>query len=294
MNMVQNKKIFIGVATTLVSAFLYACYSAWVKIIAEKGTSFYETVFCAFFIGWLILIPYALKRGVHHLKTDKIGMHVLRAFFGLGFMYALVIALQYIPLVDAVMLNNTAPLFMPFITHFWLGCSFNKRIWVALILGLAGVALILKPDSGVFNAASLLALFSGLLMAFSWSSVRKLSMNEPVYRIVFYYFMFASLITLIPLLIAHPSISFDKILGLIVSGILFMSTTILMTYASTQISIVAVSILYYMLIVFSGFFNWLIWDQIPDRWTMLGIILVIAGGISSILLEKHRKNEILD
>ncbi|MBX7067211.1 MAG: DMT family transporter [Parachlamydiales bacterium] len=293
--MEHRRKLALGVSAALLSAFLYACYSAWVKIIAEKGTSFYETVFSAFFIGWLILIPYALKKGVKNLKTDRIGMHVLRACFGLGFMYALVISLQFIPLVDAVMLNNTAPLFMPFITRYWLGCSFNKKIWVALILGLIGVSLILKPDKGVFNSASLLALFSGLLMAFSWSSVRKLSMNEPVYRIVFYYFFFASLITLIPLLIAHPEISYSKVLGLIISGIFFMSTTTLMTYASTQISIVAVSILYYMLIVFSGILNWLIWDQIPDGWTMLGIVLVVAGGISSILLEKHKsKKEIVD
>lgn len=283
-----------GVSITLLSAFLYACYSAWVKIIADRGTSSFETVFAAFFVGWLLLIPYALKKGVHHLKTERIGMHILRAFFGLGFMYALVVSLKFIPLVDAVMLNNTAPLFMPFIAHYWLGCRFNKKILIALALGLLGVALILKPDQGVFNSASLLALFSGLLMAFSWSSVRKLSRDEPVYRIVFYYFLFASIITFIPLLIAQPAISWEKILWLFIAGIFFMSTTILMTYATTLISVVAVSILYYMLIVFSGILNWFFWDQIPDLWTIIGSFFVIAGGIFSILLEKRRKDEIND
>lgn len=292
--MEHSRKMIAGVSITLLSAFLYACYSAWVKIIADRGTSSFETVFAAFFVGWLLLIPYALKKGVHHLKTKRIGMHILRAFFGLGFMYALVVSLKFIPLVDAVMLNNTAPLFMPFIAHYWLGCRFNKKILIALALGLFGVALILKPDQGVFNSASLLALFSGVLMAFSWSSVRKLSRNEPVYRIVFYYFLFASIITFIPLLIAHPAISWEKILWLFIAGSLFMSTTILMTYATTLISVVAVSILYYMLIVFSGILNWFFWDQIPDLWTIIGSFLVIAGGIFSILLEKRRKDEIID
>lgn len=291
--MEHSRKMLAGISVTLLSAFLYACYSAWVKIIASKGTSSFETVFAAFFVGWILLIPYALKKGVHQLKTDRIGMHVLRAFFGLGFMYALVVSLEFIPLVDAVMLNNTAPLFMPFIAHYWLGCRFNKKILVALVLGLIGVALILKPDKGVFNSASLLALFSGLLMAFSWSSVRKLSVNEPVYRIVFYYFFFASVITFIPLIIAHPAISWEKAFGLFIVGVLFMSTTILMTYATTLISVVAVSILYYMLIVFSGILNWLFWNQIPDLWTIIGSALVVAGGIFSILLEKHRKKEII-
>jgi drug/metabolite transporter (DMT)-like permease len=292
--MEHSRKMIAGVSITLLSAFLYACYSAWVKIIADRGTSSFETVFAAFFVGWLLLIPYALKKGSHHLKTERISMHILRAFFGLGFMYALVVSLKFIPLVDAVMLNNTAPLFMPFIAHYWLGYRFNKKILIALALGLLGVALILKPDKGVFNSASLLALFSGVLMAFSWSSVRKLSRDEPVYRIVFYYFLFASIITFIPLLIAHPAISWEKILWLFIAGVLFMSTTILMTYATTLISIVAVSILYYMLIVFSGILNWFFWDQIPDLWTIIGSLLVITGGIFSILLEKRRKGEIID
>jgi drug/metabolite transporter (DMT)-like permease len=293
--MEHSRKVWVGTAAALLSTLLYAFYNAGVKLLSQEGTSSFEIVLAAFFIGWLVLLPYALKKGVHNLKTPQIKMHILRALFGLGFMYALVVSLKFIPLVDAVMLNNSAPLYMPFITHFWLGCRLNPKIWIALILGLIGVALILKPDAGVVNLGSILALLSGILMAFSWTSVRKLSLSEPIYRIVFYYFFFASLITLVPLLIARPEITFHKLFGLIAVGLLFMLTTILMTYASTLISIVAVGILYYMLIVFSGILNWLVWHQVPDALTIIGIILVIIGGVFSILLERRKsKKEIID
>jgi len=286
-----NQKVLWGSAVAVISAFIYAWYSTLAKMLSENGASFFEMTFFSFFIGWLCLLPFAIKRGVSHLKTARIGMHFLRSLFGLSFLAALVASLKTIPMVDAVMLNNSAPLFMPFIARYWLGCAQSRWTWLSLFLGLAGVACILKPDEGVFSAGALLALLSGILMAFSWSSVRKLSMNEPVFRIVFYYFFFASILAAIPLFFIPSTLSLDTILPFAGLGLLFMGTTLLMTYASTLISIVAVSILYYSLILFSGILNWVFWNQIPDAVTLLGFALVIGGGFASILIERHRKKK---
>lgn len=292
--MEHGLKLRLGVCISLVAALFYALYSAVSKVLTEQGATFSEVVFFVFFIGWLCLIPYGLKKGISHLKSPMIQYHILRAVFGLSFMYAFVFSLKLIPLVEAVMLNNTAPLFVPFIVHYWLGTKLDHKIWFALILGLAGVALILKP-SGIVNIGSLVALASGMIMAFSWSSVRKLSMSEPVYRIIFYYFFFAAAITFFPFIAEHASLPAERLFGLICAGVLFLLSTMLLTYATTLISIVPVSILFYSVILFSGLLNWAIWKQVPDWMTLVGMLLIIAGGAFSILIEKRRsKKEILD
>lgn len=287
--MEHSRKVAWGTAAALASSLIYAFYNAGAKWLGQAGVSFHEIVFFTFFIGWLALLPIAFRRGLSTLKTDAVGMHALRACFGLGLIYTLVIALKYIPLVDAVMLNNTAPLFVPFIVYYWIGCKWNPKIWYALALGLAGVALILKPDQGVLSWGAVIALASGVFMAFSWTSVRKLSLKEPLFRIIFYYFFFASIITAIPLAVLRPSMSGESLWQLALLGACFLVTTTLLTVATRLITVVGVGILYYSLILFSGLLNWAIWHQVPDGWTLVGMALIIAGGITSILLEKNKK-----
>jgi drug/metabolite transporter (DMT)-like permease len=239
----QEKNFTLGVLLTLLGSFLYACYSAGIKLIGENGATSSEMIFFTYLIGWIYLLPFAFKKGLNHLKTERIGMHLLRGIFGVVFVFALIYSLQFIPLVDAVMLNNTAPLFMPLIVYFWLGVPQDRKIWYCIVPGIVGIAFILKPDQGLFSIGAIVALLSGIFMAFSWASIRKLTMTEPAYRVNFYYFFFATLISAVPYLTNFSPLSWIMLFELLGCGVLFLITALLITFASAHISMVLIPLM---------------------------------------------------
>jgi drug/metabolite transporter (DMT)-like permease len=282
------KKEFLGVFMTLLASFFYAFYGLLSKVERGAGISFFQLTFCTFFVSWIVVLPFVLKKGFQELKTKHFGTHLLRGVFGWGFILCFVLALKYISLVDGIMLNNTAPLFVPFIAYFWLKEPLNHKIWIAVLLGIVGVGFILKPGAEMFNPGMVLGLLAGILMAFAWASIRKLSRTEPLGRILFYFLTIATIIAAIPLPWVWQSLPLQVWGSLFFTGFSYLVSLAAFTYACMLIHVTVASILFFMVIVFTAFFQWAIWGQLPDIYTAIGSALIILGGALSIFLQRKR------
>jgi drug/metabolite transporter (DMT)-like permease len=287
-NALKEQKLIKGVLVTLLSGFCYAVYSLMAKWTQQQGVNFYQVSFFTFFISWLGLAPYLLCKQWHHLKTKQLHWLFLRSIFGLSIVYFFVVSLQTIPLVDAVMLNNSAPLFIPFIAYFILKIPINHKLWGAIALGIIGLILILRPDQQLFNKGGIWGLMSGVAMAFSWVTIRKLTYTEPTTRIVFYFLTISTLITAIPLIWTWQPLPSSAWLDLLLVGAAYLITSITFTLAAKWISITLVSMLYYSVVVFSVFLNWFFFQQLPGLITFFGILLVTGGGMISLWIEGRK------
>ena len=88
----------------------------------------------------------------------------MRGLAGLAAMYCFFYALAHLRLADAVLLNYSLPLFMPFIESVWLGEPFPRRPgWPSL--GFLGILLILKPGMEIFQPAALVGVVAALFAA---------------------------------------------------------------------------------------------------------------------------------
>src|SRR4029450_10055891 len=121
--------------------------------------------------------------------------HVLRGLAGLGSMYCFFFAIARLPLAEAVLLNYTLPLYMPVIERVWLQEPMPARVWPPLLVGFAGIALVLRPGPGVFRLGARAAVASALLASIAQVGVRRLTATEPVERIVFYFAVLSTLIS---------------------------------------------------------------------------------------------------
>ena len=107
-------------------------------------------------------------------------------------------AIARLRLADAVLLNQSMPLFIPLVERAWLGERIPPRLWGVLALGFAGLMLILRPGTGVFEPAALFGLASAVLASVAQVGIRRLTRTEPVTRIVFYFGLVASVVALPP------------------------------------------------------------------------------------------------
>lgn len=272
-----------GAALMLAACLLFATVSAIIKHVSEQLPNEMVVFFRSFF-GLLALLPMFLRHGPRYYATSRIGAHLVRALAGITAMYCYFYAIAHMPLAEAVLLNYTAPLFIPLAALFWVGEPINRKLWWPIGIGFAGIVLILKPGLSLLAPIALIGLAAGLFSAVAMAGIRKLTDTEPAIRVVFYFSLASTLISALPLAWAWQTPTMELWLPLIFIGLLSTMAQVLMTQAYTQAPAAQVGPFMYAIVVFASLFGWAIWEELPDWLSFTGASIVILAGILAIRL----------
>jgi drug/metabolite transporter (DMT)-like permease len=279
----HNDSLPRGAALMLTAALLFALTGAIIKHVAQHLPNEMVVFFRSFF-GLLALSPFFLRHGPRYYATKRLGPHLVRALAGLAAMYCYFYAIAHLPLAEAVLLNYTAPLFIPLAALLWVGESFSRKLWWPIGIGFAGIVLILKPGLSLLAPIAFIGLASGLLSALAMAGIRKLTDTEPAIRVVFYFSLTSTLISALPLAWHWQTPAADLWLPLFLIGALSTAAQILMTRGYAHAPAAQVGPFLYAIVVFAGLFGWTIWQEIPDWLSFAGTLLVILAGILTIRL----------
>src|SRR5262245_63819916 len=269
----------LGVLLTVLAFLAVAVMSAFAKAASDTGLSAGVLVFFQNAISLALLLPWVLRGGVAGLKTRRPALHFIRAVGGLLSQYLLFVALKYIPLVDAVLLANAAPLFIPLITWLWLKQAIPAKLWASLGIGFVGIVLILQPGGQLFSWATPLALVAGACSDLALVAVGLLDTTEPPARILAYYFAISSVLTAPFLVTDWTTPGGWGWLWLGGVGVTMALAQLLLILAYDQASAAALSPFNYSVVVFSGLIGWLVWGQVPNVLSLVGVVLVCVAGV---------------
>ena len=184
-------------------------------------------------------------------------------------------AIARLRLADAVLLNQSMPLFMPLVERVWLGERIPRRLSTVLLVGFAGLVLILHPGSGVFEPAALVGLASAALASVAQVGIRRLTRTEPVMRIVVYFGMIASAAAALPAVLTWRDPSPQTWALLLLMGVFATVGQLTLTRAYVYAPAARVGPFLYVGPVFAGFLDWVIWDRLPDVLFVAGALLVV-------------------
>ncbi len=240
-------------------------------------------LFLQYAISLLVFVPAALTGGVPHLRTGHFWLQLFRSLAGSTCQLLFFMAVRSIPLLDSVLLSNAAPLFIPLVVYVWFRKTVRPLVWVSLMIGLAGIVLIVKPGPETFQKpASLLALLAGVLSAVALVATNKLAETEPPARILIYNFGLSTVL-LVPLCIwAWQPLAWKQWLLLLGIGICYALTQYLIILAYRYASAAELSPFNYTVVIFSGLLGWWLFGNVPDKPDIVGTLLICAGGILSI------------
>jgi len=229
--------------------------------------------------GFIYLIPWMMTQQLSKLKTTRLLDHTARAVSGVLAMYCFFYAISKLHLAEAISLNFTSPLIIPLIAFVVLKERIPSNLLGFLSIGFVGVLLIVKPGMGVFKPAAVVGIVSALFAAFALVNIRKLTTTEPAMKVVFYFAVIASSITLIPMLrvwIPPEPVQWVMLLAI---GLLATLGQWLLTrgYASGPVG--QVGIFHYSAVIFAGLIDWVIWKSSPDSVSLLGVALICLAGI---------------
>jgi len=270
----------LGVLLIVAAFACVAVMSALGKALVGISTGmlvFFQSAF-----SLCLLAPWALRTDVPSLRTSRVVLHALRAGAGLLSQVLMFVAVKRMPLADAVLLSNSAPLFIPLVTWIWLKEHISGVVGASLLFGFVGVILILRPSRALLdNPVALIAITAALCSALALVAVNQLATTEPGWRILFYYFLFSSMASA-PLAIwtwRRPTAR--EWLFLAGVGLMMASSQLLIILAYRHAPPGRIAPFNYTVVLFSGLLGWVVWHDTPGMLAVAGALLVIAGGVLS-------------
>ncbi|MDE2117997.1 MAG: DMT family transporter [Betaproteobacteria bacterium] len=273
----------------LAAGFLFGCMGVFVKLGAHYFSDT-ELVFYRSFLGLLMVYAIIRQQG-GSVATAHLGGHLWRSISGSIALMLFFYCITVLPLATAVTLNYTSPLFLTILTMLILKECFHAPLAFAIVLGFAGMVLLLQPTLERDQIIpGLLGLVSGFFAGIAMLNVRQLGLRgEPDWRVVFYFSLVASLISGSVMLLGtiHP-VSATGILILIGLGSSATLAQLAMTRAYRTGKTQVVGNLSYSTVVFASLFGMILWGEALPLTGWIGMALIITGGVLSLKLSpKH-------
>jgi drug/metabolite transporter (DMT)-like permease len=258
------------------SALLFASMAAAVGVAARELPNA-PIVFFRHFIMVVFLVPWLWREGRGALATRDLPGHVVRGLAGVTAVGCYFYAIARLRLADAVLLNQSMPLFIPLVERAWLGQRIPPRLWAVLSLGFAGLVVILRPGTGVFHPAALVGLASAVFASVSQVGIRRLTRTEPVTRIVVYFGLVGSAVSLAPAAWWWKTPSAFTWAVLLSMGAFATVGQMTLTRAYVHAPAASVGPFLYAGPVFAGLLDWVIWHRLPDALFVVGAAVVILS-----------------
>jgi len=289
----------IGAAWATGAVVMFSVNDVLVKFLSGEY-ALHEVVLIRSLVGMCLVLGLIvpLSGGWPVLRTQRLGMHLLR---GLCVVFANVcffLGLAALPLAEAVAIFFVSPLLISVASVVFLGETVGPRRWGAIGMGLAGVVIVLRPGTDAFQAASLLPLAAALGYAGLHTLTRKIGGTEGAATLIFYaQATFIGTSALIGLAVGHgefagsghPSLEFllrgwtvpdlEDFLVMAFVGVASAAGGYAIGQAYRLSEAALVAPFEYAAMPLSVLWGWLVFDELPDAVAFAGIALILASGL---------------
>ena len=260
--------VVAGLSLDLCAKWLLADYSLSQFVFLRSIFGLLFFLFTARFYG-----------GLGSLKTTRWAWHLLRTLLAAGAMFGFFYGLSQMPLVNALTIAFTAPLFVTGLSVPFLGEHVGWRRWLAVVVGFIGVLIVLRPGPDMFTPAAIGVIIAALCYAGLALTARKLATTESSFSLSVYVVTGPFLIsaTLLPGNFTTPTAGgwFFFVLAGLCSALAWIG--IVGGYRRAPPAMLAP--FEYTALIGAATAGYLIWDEVPDIWVMTGGLVIIGSGL---------------
>lgn len=228
------------------------------------------------------------------VRTDRPWLHLLRSAVGASGMFLNFAALKLLPLADITAFGFVQPIFAVVLAAFVLKETIGPYRGGAVIVGFAGVMLMIQPHGGMggilahgFSAGAGLALTGALCSAFVVIYIRQMSATEKSETIVFYFMLFCAAVGALSMLWWRVPLSWGSAAWLIMAGVFGGFGQIAMTFSYRFAEPSLLAPFDYTSMIWAVSFGFAIFGEIPALMVLVGAAIVTAAG-AFIAFREHR------
>lgn len=223
------------------------------------------------------------------LRSLYLAIHAIRGILMVGGAYTFFRGLKILPLAEATSLVFAAPIFITALSVPLLGEHVGWRRWIAVLVGFAGMLIIVRPGAAAFQPASLFVIATAMLYALFMISARWINREENVWTMMFYVVLFPMLFSGLVVPLEWEAVHASHMLhflGMALFGTLGLT---LIGHAFRLGPAAIVAPFDYTALIWASLLGWLIWGELPDAWTYAGAVVIAASGIYIVIRETRRR-----
>jgi drug/metabolite transporter (DMT)-like permease len=278
-----------GILLMVVAVGIFAVMDALMKHLAATYPPFQVASLRGASSLPFVLLTCAATGRLGELRPRSVPMHVARALISIVMLWCFIWALSRMSMANTYAITLSAPLLVVPFAALFLGERTDWHVRAAILAGLTGVLVMLKPtSSGLVSLAGLAALGAAICWAVVVVMLRVMAASESTASMVFWFLLLTALGA--GALAAPGWVSIDArdwswiaLLGL--SG---WAGQHLITEAFRLAPASTVAPFEYMSIVWGACIDWIVWQTVPGARVFTGAAIVVAAGIYLMHRERAR------
>ena len=245
-----------------------------------RGMNVFQLMELRSVLGFVLLYPLIYRNGgFAALKTRRLRLHVARNLIHYAAQLGWFFSLTLIPISQVVAIEFTMPIWTAILAASFLGERLNLRKITAILLGIIGVIIIVRPATGEVNPGQLIALAAAVGFGISMALVKSLTRTESALAVIFWMLVVQSAAGLLPSLYVWtwPSaLVWGWIVVIAVCGTFsHYCLASAMRYADATIVVP----MDFLRVPLTAMVGWLVYAERLDAFTVLGATLILSGNL---------------
>jgi drug/metabolite transporter (DMT)-like permease len=213
------------------------------------------------------------------LRSDVLPAHLGRAALLLVGNVSFVLALRYLPLTESNVIGFASPLIITALSYPVLGQRVSARRWLAVIVGFAGILIVMQPGRSVFQWAALWPVAMAATAAVYHITTPLISRRDDPAISVYILSVAGALVLSVAVPFAWTTPGPLDALGLALIGVLGAFGQILIIKAFALSPAASLAPFFYVYLIWAVIYGYLVFSDVPTPTTVVGAALVVGSGI---------------
>lgn len=286
----MNKKL-LAILLFVTATFFGSLMGVFMRL-AQSDINVFTASFLRFGIGFVIILPYLFYSKFNVYKTNNIKLHFIRGIINVPTMYVGFAALMFIPLEQIQALHFIVPIIVTFLAVFFFKEKIRFARISALIIGLIGMLVMLRPGIIEMNIGVYMVLFSSLVWSFIIIITKFLSKTDSPITILTYQY---SLVTFFSFFIVIFFWEMPSSIIFLYTFLAALSGTVLhlaLIYSYKLVDLTLIQPFTFLSLIWASLFGYYIFGEEPDIFTWLGAIIIFSGVLIIFYRESYLKKDI--
>lgn len=240
-----------------------------------------QIVWARYFLAFPTLLFVVRPRDLPRLfSTTRPKLQLARGLTPLAVSFGMVLGVRYLPLADATVILFAAPLLMVALSGPMLGEKVRPSSWYAVALGFLAVLLVARPGFSVLSQYAIFPLVAAVFYALLQIITRRLSAagERPVSTLA-WTLATGSVATTPMVALFWNDLNLANWALMLALGIAFGVSQLTMISGLARAPISLTAPLIYAQVVSAVVLGVLVFNEVPDLWTLLGIVMIVGAGL---------------
>ncbi|CAN7556169.1 DMT family transporter [Massilia sp. LjRoot122] len=271
----------------VLAVFMFALMDTVMKLLSQRYPAIQVAALRSLTSLPLIVIYVGIKVGYGDIFRIRWPLHILRAVLGIAMLSFFAFGIRKLSLAEAYTIFFIAPAIITALSVWFLKERVDMARWIAIGVGLVGVLVVLRPSgAGFLTIGGLAVLGAASMYAVSAITVGILARTDRSEHMVFWLMVMMSVgatALAAPGWVGMRMGDAPLLLGLALSGFIGQ---LAITEAFAKGDASSVAPFEYTALAWAVGLDWLLWQTLPDGWTVLGAAIIIGSGMYLIRHEK--------